>query len=880
MAVWNHRPVWLTAAVVVIPATSLGVAFGVVELAGVQGPILHMGAGALGAGLGLLAVALYVGWSWRLARRVQAQEAERGRVLSNLPGMLYRARNRPDWPMDFLSEGALDVTGYTADQLMAGHPPWGDLIHPDDADMAWTAVQAAIARGEKFQVTYRLRHADGSLRWLWEQGGAVGTAAGETVLEGYITDVTAAEDSRRRQERLSAIVEASLLFVGLADPAGRSLYVNRAGRAMMGFDDDEDPAQYVVRDYHPDWAYRRIRDEAMPHAAEHGPWHGEVALRPRDGGDIPLSAVLLAHRDGQGRLEYYSIVGTDISELKRAEEARKRERDFSRALLTHLPGLFYLVDTDLNLVHWNDGVETITGYRSDELAGRPALAFFGPEDAEHVRERLTQAFQTGHATAEAVIRTRSGHGIPFAFEGQRIDLEGQPYVIGFASDITLRRQQESEIRRLAYGDPLTGLPNRTNLQHQLLAEISRAHRHGGIGAVVYMDLDDFKAVNDSLGHPAGDQLLIAFGQALAATLREEDILARVGGDEFVLVLPELAEDTANAAVHARQAVARIYAALEAPMTVCERNFLVSVSSGIALFPEPEADVDNLLQQADTAMYEAKNSGKGEVRFFDPAMLEAVRSRLDLEQELHRALDEGHLVLHYQPIMAADGVGVTALEALVRWEHPERGTISPAAFIPLAEQTGLIHRLGEWVVATALHQARAWRETGCTVPLSVNVSPQQLLHARLVDSIGAALREQAIDGTALTLEITEQALLENPDTVAERMGELGRLGVRFSIDDFGTGYSSLVSLKQLPLNALKVDKSFVQDLLESPQSRTITETILAMADQLELATVAEGVETADQARLLTEWGIQSLQGFLYARPMPADEASAFLRRCAG
>ncbi|MEF8794182.1 sensor domain-containing protein [Thiohalorhabdus sp.] len=871
MPAWN-RVLLPLAAVLLATAGAAGVGFGVAWPDVVPQTALATGfwAEAFGGGLGLLGVAATLG----RAQRPEG-EIEQGRILSNLQGMVYRCHNRPDWPMDFVSEGALALTGYTPEQLLAGHPSWGDRIHPEDAEYAWEAVQKGLAAGEKFQVTYRFYHADGYVRWFWEQGGTVGTREGQTVLEGYINDVTEAEAYRRQQERLSAIVEASLLVVGMAGPDGRSLYLNRAGRALMGFEAEEDISRYFIRDYHPEWAYRRVRDEALPHAAEVGPWHGEVVLLSHNGEEIPISAVLLAHRDPRGSLEYYSLVGTDIRALKRTQEALQQERDLSQALLTHLPGLFYLINVDFNLVHWNQGLETVTGYRSEELRGTSGLAFFGPEDAAYIRNQLRHTLTEGHATAEAELLTKNGDAIPYAFEGQRVDLEGRPHVIGFASDITLRRQQEAEIRRLAYGDPLTGLPNRTNLHHQVHIEISRAQRHGGIGALVYMDLDDFKAVNDAFGHPSGDHLLRAFGGTLAANLREEDTLARVGGDEFVLLLPDLAEEVDTAAVRARQAVDRIHNGLTTPLSIGDRTLQVKVSSGIALFPEPEAEVDNLLQQADTAMYQAKNQGKGEVRFYDPAMLEAVRSRLDLEQELHRALDEGHLALHFQPIMAADGHRVTALEALARWEHPERGWISPAVFIPLAEKTGLIHRLGEWVVTKALAQARKLQEADLAVPVSVNVSPQQLLYTRIADVIGNALREQGLDGTMLDLEVTEQALLENPETVAEQMGELRRFGVRFSIDDFGTGYSSLISLKQLPLNALKVDKSFVQDLLDSAQDKAIVETILAMGNQLGLATVAEGVETREQAQLLTQWGIQSLQGFLYAQPMPPEELDHFL-----
>jgi diguanylate cyclase (GGDEF)-like protein/PAS domain S-box-containing protein len=853
-----------------------------VDVAEVRGPFLTTGAWAMAAAalLGLTGAGLYLGYVGPLIRRLREKEAERGRILSNLPGMIYRCRNRPDWPMDFISEGALALTGYPAERIQANDPAWGELLHPDDAERAWQTVQNAIAEGRKFQLTYRIRHADGSIRWLWEQGGPVAGDAPETELEGYISDVTAAEEHRRTQQRLSAILDASVLFVGMADPDGHSLYVNPAGRAMMGIPPDEDISPLPIAHYHPQWAYELLRDEALPHAASEGPWHGELELLTRSGEIIPVSAVLLAHKDPDGRIEYYSFVGVDVSDLKQAERERKRERDFSRALVAHLPGPFYLFDADLRLKHWNARLEEVTGYRAAELRDKSLLDFFREADRIQIRERVAQVFNAGHAIAEADVITKDGEAVPHAFEGGLLEIDGKPHIVGFATDISERRRQEAEIRRLAYRDPTTGLPNRTNLLELLQAEISRGQRHGELGALVYVDMDDFKVINDSLGHPAGDRVLAAFGERLRGVLREEDILARVGGDEFALVLPQLADDETGAALGAQHVLERIYAALREPLAAGDHQFVVGISAGVALFPRPEADPDNLLQQADTAMYEAKHQGKGSLRHFQATMLETVRSRLTLEQELRQALEAGQLELHYQPILAADRHRVASLEALMRWPHPERGWVSPGEFIPVAEQTGLIHHLGEWALDSALAQLRRWQDAGLEAPVGVNISPQQLVNQAFTDQVIAALQRHGAGGGGLVLEITEQALLENPELVAGRMRELRTHGVHFSIDDFGTGYSSLVYLKQLPLDSLKVDKSFVQDLCVSPQSQAITETILAMAAQLELATVAEGVESEDQAEHLLSWGIQALQGFLYARPMPAADATAFLRERAG
>ena len=437
-----------------------------------------------------------------------------------------------------------------------------------------------------------------------------------------------------------------------------------------------------------------------------------------------------------------------------------------------------------------------------------------------------------------------------------------------AETLTMRHDKvmaEATIHHQALYDELTDLPNRRMLFDHLGQEVARSFRHGYLGAILFLDLDNFKNVNDSLGHALGDKLLKAVAQRLSQRLRQEDIAARLGGDEFVILLSEIGKDSSQASVRAQRVASEIQQLFLEPYRIDGHTLYVSASIGIVLFPLDESDPGDLLQRADVAMYRAKEDGRDRFRFFQPAMQKALDTRLTIEKGLRKALETDQLELYYQPQVKADG-NIYGAEALVRWQHPERGLISPVEFIAIAEETGLIYRLGDWVLNAACEHIRQLSAV-CPLVVSVNISPKQFREPDFVNRVRDLIVAHRIDPKLLHLEITESTVLDNIEQTIERMEAIKSLGVSFAIDDFGTGHSSLAYLKRLPIETLKIDRSFVSDIVDDPNDAVLVETIIVMAKHLGLRTIAEGVETREVLAFLEEKGCHNFQGYLFSRPVP-------------
>jgi len=443
-----------------------------------------------------------------------------------------------------------------------------------------------------------------------------------------------------------------------------------------------------------------------------------------------------------------------------------------------------------------------------------------------------------------------------------------------------RRLSDDRIEYMAYHDELTGLPNRRLLSDRLGLEVARARRRGDIGAVLFLDLDRFKTINDALGHSVGDQYLRAVSRLFEDDLRGEDTLSRWGGDEFLVLLPSLAKDPQQAAQRAHAVAIQLTAKLAKAIHVEGHDLELDASVGIALFPPDGDSSDELVSHADTAMYQAKQAGRNTICFYEARMQALAEQRLRLEKELRRALDRGEFTLHYQPQTDAAGE-VRGSEALVRWNHPELGLVSPAEFIPVAEESGLIVPLGTWVLRSALEQQVRWQADPAVAArlgqVSVNVSSRQFHQADFVDQVQAALAATGADPAMLELEVTESMLLVDVDDTIEKMTRLKGLGISFAVDDFGTGYSSLNYLKRLPLDRLKIDQSFIRNVHQDQQDAAIVGAIIAMAQHLQLGLIAEGVETEAEWDFLRAAGCPAFQGYLFGRPLPPDELG---RRAAG
>jgi diguanylate cyclase (GGDEF)-like protein len=437
--------------------------------------------------------------------------------------------------------------------------------------------------------------------------------------------------------------------------------------------------------------------------------------------------------------------------------------------------------------------------------------------------------------------------------------------------LTMRHEKvmaEETIHHQAFFDELTDLPNRRMLFDYLGQEIARSRRHSYLGAILFLDLDNFKNVNDSLGHALGDKLLEQVAKRLTHRLRKEDIAARLGGDEFVILLSEIGENAKVASAQARLVAMELSQLFLQPFLVDGHTLYISASVGIVLFPLDESGPGDLLQRADVAMYRAKEDGRDSFRFFQPVMQEALDNRLMIEKGLRKALEGDQLELFYQPQVDSEG-NIYGAEALVRWQHPQHGLVSPEDFIPIAEETGLIYRLGDWVLCAACEHIRHL-STVRPMVVSVNISPKQFREPTFVHRVAEVIREYQIDPQYLHLEITESTVLDNIEQTIERMASIKSLGISFAIDDFGTGQSSLAYLKRLPIDTLKIDRSFVRDIADDPNDAVLVETIIVMAQHLGLKTIAEGVETWESLEFLKQKGCHNYQGYLFSRPIPFQE----------
>jgi len=535
-------------------------------------------------------------------------------------------------------------------------------------------------------------------------------------------------------------------------------------------------------------------------------------------------------------------------------------------------------DLEHRVIFWNKSAERLYGWSQLQALGQSVDTLLY-DDPSHFHHATQVVLEQGEWTGEIVQRHRDGSTIEV--EGRwtlvRGD-DGQPRsILAINTDIRQRKANEREIQRLAFYDALTGLPNRMLLMDRMAHALANAQRRQQGGALLFIDLDNFKQLNDTLGHDQGDVLLQQVAQRLNTCVRSVDTVARLGGDEFVVMLEELSAKPHELALHARSVGEKILAMLAVPYALAGYQYRSTPSIGIAPFTGEQTSVGELLKQADLAMYQAKTAGRNTLRFFDPGMQAVVTARAGLETDLRAALAQEEFLLHFQPQMHLSGrcVGV---EALVRWAHPQRGMVSPAHFIPLAEETGLILPLGRWVLHTACKLLATWQANPqlAHLTMAVNVSSRQFRHASFVDDVARVLAITGAPARLLKLELTESLLVEDMETTIATMTALRALGVGFSLDDFGTGYSSLSYLKRMPLDQLKIDQSFVQDLLTDPNDAAIVDTIIGLSRSLGLDVIAEGVETPEQRELLARAGCLHYQGYLFSRPLSADLLEAFLR----
>ncbi|WP_215405462.1 EAL domain-containing protein [Janthinobacterium sp. JC611] len=693
-----------------------------------------------------------------------------------------------------------------------------------------------------------------------------------------------------------------LVLVADDDPVMRLLMRQMLTQVGLDVIEAEDGVQALASYKHsgPDLVMLDVDMPAMDGFAvcreiRHQEVGGTVPIIMVTGGD-ELEAVTRAYEVGAtdfiSKPINWPILGHRVLYVLRASDAIARLRiadAHNRAVLAAIPDTFFRLNREGFYLDYEQGHDASAGFSLSDCVGSHIRDVLPAEIAARLLDKARAVLATQHIGS--VDYTLTHEDSTRHFEA-RLVATGADEVLGLVRDISERKRTEEQIRRLAYCDSLTGIPNRQAFLETLERELLRSKEHDKKFAVLFMDLDAFKRINDTLGHDVGDHLLKVVSERLRETIRPSDLvlradyeldgvsggsnLARLGGDEFTILIPDLerVEDALNVAHRVKEAMRR-------PFMIEGHEIFVTASIGISLYPEDGEDCNSLLKYADTAMYHAKNCGKNNAKLYSSSLTMEIMSHVKMEVGLRKALQNNELYLLYQPQIDVPSTQIVGVEALVRWRHPERGIISPTEFIPLAEETGLIVPIGEWVLRTACNQAKAWQsDGGRAIRMAVNLSAKQFKDENLMQIVLSALADTGLDARLLELELTEGTLMDDARATMVTLEQLRGIGVYLSIDDFGTGYSSMNYLKRFDVRALKIDKSFIAGLPQDTENAAITRAIIAMAHGLKMVVVAEGVETDEQLAMLEEYGCDMAQGYFLGHPSPHDTITAMLARQAG
>lgn len=673
-------------------------------------------------------------------------------------------------------------------------------------------------------------------------------------------------------QRYRLVVESAVDVFFQTDNEGCLTYLNPAWEKVTGMSVEESLGRPLLDSVYPD-DQPSARDVLAPLFAGEEPF-AQCELRLNSSEVSYRWVELVAQPYGRIDQGVAGLTGTirNITARRLAEEALRENEERFRRIFLNIQDVYFEASVGGIIVEISPSVENLLGYRRDQLVGRMLSILSANKGCiAEVRSRLLEEGQL--KDFELLLRRRDGQDVPCSMGVSLVcDESGKPLkLVGSIRDITERKKAEEEIRKLAYHDMLTGLPNRSLFYDRLQQALAQAGRNDRPLSLLFLDLDRFKDVNDTLGHDVGDQLLQAIAERLRGCIRQSDTVARLGGDEFVILLTSVkaARDSAIVAE-------KILESLSEPVDLGGQAIFTSTSIGVVMFPHDGENAETLLKHADMAMYGAKERGRNNFQFYSEQMNRNAYDRHLLEHRLRQAIEDERFQVYYQPQWDMQTRSLIGLEALVRWFDPEEGMISPACFIPVAEESGLIRPLGEWVLRTACAQVRAWHDEGFPqVRVGVNISGRQFRQPDLVVMIDRVLEETGLPARFLELELTESCLMEDAEATNRILAFLKVRGIELAIDDFGTGYSSLNYLKNFPIDRIKIDQSFVRDITTNSDDAAIVETIIGMARSLDLDVIAEGVETAEQLKFLQSRGCQEMQGYFFARPMPVAEVSAYL-----
>jgi diguanylate cyclase (GGDEF)-like protein/PAS domain S-box-containing protein len=773
-----------------------------------------------------------------------------------------------------------EMLGYGREQLR--RMDWQEITHPDDLDSDVRQFRRVLA-GEidRYELDKRFIRADGGiLHAHLTVGCRRGDDGGVRLILATLQDVgeqrrmlSALRDS---EEQLRLLLEASLDGFWDWRIPENTLYLSPRWKAQLGFADHELENSFATFEsrLHPEDRERILTHVAAYITSPYGPWRAEFRMRRKEGSYCWVQARASPQFDEAGRLIRLFGVHIDITERRQAED---RLRLAGVVFETSAEGII-ISDGRGQILAVNRAFTEITGYSASEVLGRnPRLLSSGRHDADFYQAMWRTLTTEGRWKGEIWNRRKNGEIYPEWLTISRVsDDKGALNYVALFADITAIKQSERQMEYLAHHDLLTGLPNRLLLNARLGHALERAQRDGTHIAVMVVDLDRFKQINDTLGHPVGDLVLQLAAARMAGLLRKSDTVARLGGDEFVIV-----QEPVESPHEAETLAQRIIEAVKAPFDAAGHALHVTSSVGISLYPGNGDDMATLLRHADAAMYKAKDLGRDTFTFFDPEMGRHAERRLALEAELRGASAAGQFGVHYQPRVDLGTGRMAGVEALLRWYHPERGILAPEHFLDVAEHSGLLLEIGDWVLETACTQFKAWVDAGLRpLCLAINLAPLELNRPNLRGWLEGLLGRSGVAPGQLTVEVAEGYVMSHAVQIGDRLGQLRAIGVRIALDGFGSGYSSLTKLRGLPLDQLNIDRTLVRELPGGRDAATVIGAILSLAHSLGLDVLAEGVETAQQRDALASLRCPSAQGQLFSRPLQAAEMEALLRQASG